>query len=1029
MLEVRLLGKFEVRRDGKPISIPSRPAQSLFAYLILNAGTFHRREKLAGLLWPDSLEETARDNLRHALWRMRKALESASAPRFLRADDVTIGFKESPDYWLDTAELDQLNENASADKLIAALSNYQGELLPGFYDEWVISEREHLYSIFEHHMARLLSLLQQEKRWLDILDWAERWIKLGQKPEPAYRALIMAHAAKGDMSKVAATYERCVKSLREFGVEPSEQTRKLYERLKSGKETFEIEPTGSVADKQEHSQKTNLPVPLTSFVGREKEVEEVVKLIGRHRLVALTGPGGVGKTRLAIQSSNKLLSKFKDGVSWVELASLTDEALVAPAVAKALGVREVPNQPLNETLSNFLRSKQLLLVLDNCEHLIAGCAHLADILLGARSNLKILATSREALGLTGEEVFSVPILSVPNLQRISLSDLLMQYEGIRLFVERACAARSDFTLTEGNASSVTQVCQRLDGMPLAIELAAARVRMMSVSEIAKRLDDRFNLLTAGSRTALPRHQTLRAAIDWSYDLLSEPERNFFSRLSVFAGGFTLEAAEEVGAGGDVSKSQVIDLLGQLIYKSLVIVETFPEEDESETRYGMLETIRGYAREKLVGSGETERLRVQHAFFFKKLAELAASELRGPNQQLWFERFDKENDNFRVVLTWSLENNVELGLQLAGNLFWFWHTYCYWSEGRDWYARLLKFSADLKPLAPTTRAQALSEAGWLALDDLDTNQAKILSEEGLALYREVRGTSGIAIALNTLGWVEYYSSNYSQARSFAEESLAIFRKIGNKARISDVLNLLGNIARAQGEYGAAIGFYQESLNFAREIGDKPTIAYSLSVWGYLAWYKGDLEQAKILSQESLQLAHEARLDWSAAETLNTLGDIALAQHEFKKAASCYDECEAIWNRLGNKREMGYLDWSQGWLARLQGDYQMASKRFAQGLILWQEVRDKRHIAECLQGLAGVAVGLGRLDRAARLFGATEIIRELIDSPLSVMERANYDNDVAAIRAQLSETDLINLWAYGRAMSLEEAIEFALKETQD
>src|SRR6266540_1578391 len=298
MLEVHLLGKFDVRSDGKPITIASRPAQSLFAYLILSAGTSHRREKLAGLLWPDSLEETARDNLRHALWRMRKALETASATRFLHADDVAISFKESSDYWLDATALEQLSDSAYADELIAVLSEYQGELLPGFYDEWVVLEREHLYSIFEHHMARLMSLLQEEKRWLDILEWGERWIKLGQKPEPAYRALMLAHAAKGDMSKVAATYERCVKALKELVIEPSEQTRALYQRLKSGKENFETGTTVPVKEKRKESPKTNLPVPITSFIGREKEVEEIIKLLSKNRLVTLTGAGGVGKTRL-----------------------------------------------------------------------------------------------------------------------------------------------------------------------------------------------------------------------------------------------------------------------------------------------------------------------------------------------------------------------------------------------------------------------------------------------------------------------------------------------------------------------------------------------------------------------------------------------------------------------------------------------------------------------------------------------------------------------------------------------------------
>src|SRR5215217_7494886 len=299
MLEVRLLGAFEVKRDGKAVAIPSRPAQSLFAYLILSAGTLHRREKLAGIMWPDSLEETARDNLRHALWRIRKALRAGPKVEYLLADDLSIAFNASVEYRLDAAELEKLHDIAPADELIAVLSEYQGELLPGFYDEWVVLEREHMYSIFEHHMARLMSLLQDQKHWLDILDWGERWIKLGQKPEPAYRALMSAHAAKGDMSKVAATYERCVKSLREFAIEPSEQTKELYVNLKSGKRAPQPRPVSIKLTAKEIP--SNIPVPLTSFIGRENELKKIAKLLSFSRLVTLTGPGGVGKTRLAIQ--------------------------------------------------------------------------------------------------------------------------------------------------------------------------------------------------------------------------------------------------------------------------------------------------------------------------------------------------------------------------------------------------------------------------------------------------------------------------------------------------------------------------------------------------------------------------------------------------------------------------------------------------------------------------------------------------------------------------------------------------------
>src|SRR5215208_3074092 len=462
MLEVRLHGKFEVSHGKKPINISSRPAQSLFAYLILNAGTAHRREKLAGMLWPDSLEETARDNLRHALWRIRKALPASQKPKtdYLITDDLSIAFNASAEYWLDAAELEKLSESASADELIAVLSTYQGELLPGFYDEWVVLEREHLYSVFEHHMARLMSLLHNEKRWLDILDWGERWIKLGQKPEPAYRALMFAHAAKGDMSKVAATYERCIKSLREFGMEPSEQTKELYENLKSGKETPETVSIMTKPVTKEAS--SNIPVPLTSFIGRQKELKEIAKSLSSSRLLTLTGPGGVGKTRLAIQTAHDSIKKFKDGVFWVGLVGLSDENLIPQEIAQSLNVREISNEPLIETLKTYLKSKDVLLIIDNCEHLVRACAQFTEQLLSACPKLKILATSIEALGLFNETTWQVPSLPLPEMQQpLSLKEL-QEFASVELFGERARNAKSGFALDERNISAAAKICQRLD---------------------------------------------------------------------------------------------------------------------------------------------------------------------------------------------------------------------------------------------------------------------------------------------------------------------------------------------------------------------------------------------------------------------------------------------------------------------------------------------------------------------------------------------------------------------------------------
>jgi len=458
MLDIRLLGKFEVKWDGKNVSISSRPAQGLFAYLILTAGTAHRREKLAGMLWPDSTEEGARDYLRHALWKIRKAVEPPASKNksvpFILADDIQVSFNPESIHSLDVAVIKNIGDNASTKDLMDALLLYGGELLPGFYEDWVLLEREHVHSVFENKMARLLSLLQEDGHWLDVLNWGEKWISLGQKPEPAYRALMNAHAAKGDMSKVAAVYERCVKSLKEFGVEPSEQTVKLYEGLKVGQGI----PPASLLKEQKQAQvkkeaglRSSIPVPLTSFIGREKELKDIAKLLSASRLLTMIGPGGVGKTRLAIRTAHDSIKRFKDGVCWVELVGLQDGSLIPHEIAQALDVHEVSNQPMMKTLKIHLRSKGLLLVLDNCEHLIEACAQTVEGLLAACPKLKILATSRERLDLFNETTWNVPSLPLPEMQGSLSLKQLKEFASIELFVERAGNVKSDFTLTEQNA--------------------------------------------------------------------------------------------------------------------------------------------------------------------------------------------------------------------------------------------------------------------------------------------------------------------------------------------------------------------------------------------------------------------------------------------------------------------------------------------------------------------------------------------------------------------------------------------------
>jgi predicted ATPase/DNA-binding SARP family transcriptional activator len=879
-LEVHLLGKFEVSHNGNTIAITSRPAQSLFAYLVLKANTSHRREKLAGLLWPDSLEETARDNLRHALWRVRKALESASSARYLQTDDSSIRFDASSEYWLDAEELEKLNETASTDKLIAVLSAYQGELLPGFYDEWVVLEREHLYSIFEHQMARLLALLQEEQHWLEVLEWGERWIKLGQKPEPAYRALMTAHAAKGDMSKVAATYERCVRSLKEFGIEPSEQTKELYKDLKLGKEpTRNTVVTPKRAEKEVSS---NIPVPLTSFVGREKELKEIARLLSTSHLLTLTGSGGVGKTRLAIHTANDVIRKFKDGVFWVGLVGLSDENLIPQAIAGSLNVREGSDEPLMETLKTYLKPREILLVIDNCEHLIRDCAHYAEQLLAACPKLKILATSIEALGIFNETTWQVPSLPLPESKRSFSPKELKQYSSIELFNARAGNAKSSFALDERNAFSVAQICRRLDGIPLAIELAAARIKVLSVDEIAARLDDRFSLLTAGSRTAVPRHQTLRATIDWSHDLLTESERILFRRLAVFAGGFTLAAAESVCSQG-MKRSDILDLLGRLVDKSLVVVE--PVSDMGETRYRLLETIRQYALERLAGAGEARELRDGHLAFFAKLAELAEPKMFGRESPHWYKRLDHELDNIRTAIEWATNSGkADVALEIAGSLVYFW--FAHGLGGSEWHDRVHQALSRPEGKEPTlARAKALNGLGFMYWADVYPTDRRPELEEALHIGRETGDPWTVATALRNLGLLENIEGNYAKARTFLEQSLEIWREIGPEEKTGSTWTLifLGDVALNSSNPDWARSLYEETVAILRELGDLNFLAYSLRRLAQLYWQEGHYDRAIAQLRESLILNQDVTDPRGIIACLAGFAAIAIEQEQYQRAA--------------------------------------------------------------------------------------------------------------------------------------------------
>ncbi len=623
----------------------------------------------------------------------------------------------------------------------------------------------------------------------------------------------------------------------------------------------------------------NLPPQLSSFIGREQETREARRMLAETRLLTLTGTGGAGKTRLALQVAAEVIEDFPDGVWLVDLAPLTDPGLLPQAVAAVLGLGEKGGErPLRETLADALRLKSLLLVWDNCEHLIDACAHLAERLLRACPGLRLLATSREALEIGGEAVLPVPPLSLPPDARGATAEALADCDSVRLFVERATAVQPAFRLTAGNTAAVAQICARLDGIPLLLELAAARVRVLTPEQIAARLDDLFRLLSGGSRTALPRQQTFKALIDWSYDPLPATEKALLRRLSVFTGGWTLEAAEAVCAGGEVEEWEALDLLARLVAKSLVVAET---PDDGRVRYRLQETLRAYARERLAEAGEVGALSACHRDWFLALAEEAEPNLSGPEQAAWLNRLERDHDNLRAALAFSLdhEGGVEAGLRLAGSLWKFWWMRGYYSEGRGFLERALARSENEQDRGRTKalsaagilaeaqgdyavatshyrlclsvyRAQGndasvgamLNNLGNVALKQEDWEDARAYYEQGLALSRTLDDQQRIAILLMNTGIVATHQEQYATARSFYEESLVILRRRKDLGPLSSVLLSLGDLACTQRDYFSAHTYLLEGLQVAEEIGEKESIALIVLTLGYATWPQGHFEQA-------------------------------------------------------------------------------------------------------------------------------------------------------------------------------------------
>jgi predicted ATPase/Tfp pilus assembly protein PilF len=724
------------------------------------------------------------------------------------------------------------------------------------------------------------------------------------------------------------------------------------------------------------SRRHNLPVQLSSLVGRNNAVAELRRLIPRARLLTLTGPGGIGKTRLALALAEAVLPDYADGVWLVDLSSLLDHTLVTQAVAAALGVRDEPCCNLRDTLVASVQHRRLLVLIDNCEHLVQECAELAEALLRACNGLSILATAREPLRASGETTWRVPPLALPEpldghpLEEIELSD------AGRLFVERAQAALPQFVLTEQNARAVTEVCHRLDGIPLALELAAARVPQLGVAEIARRLDDHLRLLVGGARTAPARHQTLRATMEWSHELLTESERRVFERLAIFAGGWTLDAAESVCSDEDVHADSVLDLLGQLVDRSLAVADA---ATDGTLRYRLLETLRQYAHEQLASSGALQSTASRHAAYYVALGEQAAPRLTGMDQGVWLKRLEQEQENLRAALRWTIDaGQPGLGLRLACAVWRFWLIVGHLSEGRRWLEQLLLIAPGVE-VTPAAVAEAVNAAGSLAVEQGDLDRGTTLLEEGLARSRAIGNRQGIVLSLASLGAVARERGDYSRASTLLEDALTLARDIGDTRGMAASLRALAGLAwEGEGDYAVATARWEEARALARDMGDQLGIGLSLNGLAWIAKDQGDHLRATARWDEALVLFRSVGATSATAWALTNLGVVARDTGDYGRAIALLEEALALLRGLGERRGIAWAVTLLGIIARDQGAYGRASALLQEALALARDRDSKHEIARSLGNLGIVARNQGQFgDATDRMAEALALSRAVGD----------------------------------------------------
>jgi predicted ATPase/DNA-binding SARP family transcriptional activator len=1053
VVEIKLLGSFSIHINGKEIPPEAwrlRKVKNLVKLLALAPGQQLRRDQVIEYLWPDSDPKAAANLFYQTLHAARRTLDPDRkfGQQFLTYREEKLLLCPEISLWVDIDAFAKLAAVARKEchpiAYQRALDLYTGDLLPeDRYEVWAEPARKRMYDLHLELLFELAVLNHQQQNYSNAIEQLNQIVALDDTHEEAHVLLMHLYAETGLRREAIQQYQTLKNTLKnELGLEPLPETTNLFDDILHNRvaQAIRAEAPG-LPPRARH----NLPSQISSFIGRTREIESVVQLLLANRLVTITGAGGTGKTRLALKAAERVLDDYPHGVWWVELAPIFDPALILKEVAEVLSVCELPGHTLAESVEETLRSRRLLLVLDNCEHLIPAVSEMAARLLHTCPDLHVLATSREILAVEGENCFYCPSLTLPHKNIQQDPGALEQSEAVRLFVERAMSADPDFAVNAVNVNDIVMICQRLDGIPLAIELAAARTRMLSVDQIAARLDHAFSLLAGSTHSSLPRHQTLKALINWSYDLLSPQEKVLFQRLSVFAGEWTLEAAEEVCATGGheifihLEKAHVLELLGNLINKSLI---RFEHSSNQDPRYRMLETVRQYARERLVASGEEDGMRERLLDYYVSLAQQAEPHFRSWKAKQWFDRLDAEMDNVRLALTWSLAGSMEKGLLLSTALFWFWWTRNHCQEGIDWLERLLEnqhrhvdefnckiirgrainvlvylqaLEADItavnlkRPELVHENSQIFQQLG----DDYKRDQALsllLLAET----WEEIQACRELFLELHDLFWISECDQmlvnnarNTEEARFFAQECLDLRQEIGDIDGEGTAYLLLGNLEIGSGNISAVSDFYRKAIHCMEIVGQYRYAARLLNDLAIIYLHFGNVEDASLLLTDGNTAAHSLGDTHLLFWNLMGQGMTAWSAKRYRDAVQYLEEAAAL-SRKFSVLGFNGLIYLLTRVALSQGHVHQARKYL--NTIMHDVLTDTYLQGKILLSLGLLAVREDQMEQAAMWFGIFEEWKR--KNPwaesypgavwfLSQMEKIENDQAIEQVRQALGE----------------------------